>query len=347
MNRITIRTLLPMIVCVVISGALFMSRTSNGNYGVETDFYGYYAPHAKSIVENHKVLIDDFRGPLYPAVLAVFAVSGLSYFHAAIVLNLLCLTFCFVGMLRLMSILRVGGDIGLWLFALSPIVWVYAAQAGTDIFFMAMCVWAVVMAHEQKYMQFGAIAAAAILTRTNGMFLLLIPAFQMYVASTDKKRIAMSFVLPAIAFMLWGSYTYSQNGHFFHNMNYLNTAALKYTNTEQFWYDISAQPSGWFQTLNDKDVLWALVKNYPNVCAGIIGVVAFPIVLLCLWGLRHNTLLFVSVVSLCLPMFLVHTSDRFYIPLLPLICIGLSNEVFRFNPDRSERSRGVSKNRAS
>ena len=55
-----------------------------GDYGIETDFFWGYVPHAKSFI-NGDLQIDAFRGPLYPMVLGLVNLIISNYFISGIV----------------------------------------------------------------------------------------------------------------------------------------------------------------------------------------------------------------------------------------------------------------------
>lgn len=62
---------------LLVCSALFFDRNVEGSFGVETDFYAYYAPNAKEIAELRGFPIDDYRGPGYSSLLALTkTVSG-------------------------------------------------------------------------------------------------------------------------------------------------------------------------------------------------------------------------------------------------------------------------------
>ena len=59
-----------------------------GDYGVETDFFWAYVPEAKSFLSG-KLIIDPFRGPLYPMVLGSFKLIIGDYFYAGMIIGIL------------------------------------------------------------------------------------------------------------------------------------------------------------------------------------------------------------------------------------------------------------------
>ena len=59
-----------------------------GDYGIETDFFWGYVPHAKKFLVG-QISIDAFRGPLYPIVLGIFGFLMGNFFNAGIVIGVL------------------------------------------------------------------------------------------------------------------------------------------------------------------------------------------------------------------------------------------------------------------
>src|SRR5574341_724082 len=59
-----------------------------GDYNVETDFFWGYVPEAKQILHGHFV-IEDFRGPAYPALLAIVGAIFKDFFRSGVFLSTL------------------------------------------------------------------------------------------------------------------------------------------------------------------------------------------------------------------------------------------------------------------
>ena len=96
-----------LLVCII------WSDRGSGAFGVETDFYGCYAPQAKALLEHGTIPLDDFRGPLYPTLLAaVVATTPFDYFQSAFLINLICMACLFLIMIRFPSPPKSAADLG-------------------------------------------------------------------------------------------------------------------------------------------------------------------------------------------------------------------------------------------
>src|SRR6266498_1394197 len=76
----------------ILTVALAFHRV--GGYGVETDFYGQYAPQARAIQRlilngEGRIEIDGLHGPLYPLLLAVFGWIAGDIFRGGVLLAVL------------------------------------------------------------------------------------------------------------------------------------------------------------------------------------------------------------------------------------------------------------------
>lgn len=304
-------------VTALILCALIIHSRGDGALGVETDFYAAYAPQAKALLEQHTLPVDDFRGPFYPITLALTVLlTPLSYHQSGLLVNLLCLALCGWLISRITT-----SAFPRWLFCLTPLLLLSTVQAGTDLLFLTLCLAAFVATDYLKPNLAGLLIALAALTRANGLFLLLPAAIFL------PRRYLLNLLLwPLLALTLWGTYTLSQTGHFLHNLNYLNTAALAYPG-DSFWYNPALHPHGWAETLTNPDVLLALLKNYPAVAGmALTSVLLFP---LAPWAIlrlyqRAEFLALGFLLALALPLLLVHQDPRFYLPLLPFLALGFN-----------------------
>lgn len=77
---------IPFIIYTIILLFINLVNHKVGDYGVETDFFWMYVPEAKKILSG-TLPIDQFRGPFYPIMLAIFKLFIGDFFKAGIILN--------------------------------------------------------------------------------------------------------------------------------------------------------------------------------------------------------------------------------------------------------------------
>jgi hypothetical protein len=237
-----------------------------GDYGIETDFFWGYVPHAKSFI-NGDLQIDAFRGPLYPMVLGFVNLIISNYFITGIIIGILSasiliyLTFELVD--RIFSPI-VSVFVSL-LLAFNPIFVQYTYSAGTDMMFNVLAVATLFFFFREKELNYGNIIIAAILgglsylTRYNGVFLLgfvFIILFVNYWDNNWLQRIKSSFVFVAVfilTFTPWGIYCLIEKGSFFYNENYKNIAYELYGKGkipwDQFWFSESSSFTSLFDVV--------------------------------------------------------------------------------------------------
>ncbi|HVO73568.1 MAG TPA: glycosyltransferase family 39 protein, partial [Ignavibacteriaceae bacterium] len=234
--------------CLMLFIAL--SYHTIGCYGVETDFFWSYLPAAKSFL-NGKILVDGFRGPLYPIVLGILSIITKNYFAAGIIISV------FSASLVLFFTFGIVEKLTNSFFAVLIILFTavnnhfvhYAYTAGTDMIFNALLSGAVYFFLKKELNSFniavsGVLSSLALLTRYNGIFLLaIIPLIFLFKSFSYKSRIkaAAVFFIAFIIFQLpWSLYSYNEKGDFFYNKNYLNTALEVYNSgtvdRENFWF---------------------------------------------------------------------------------------------------------------
>jgi hypothetical protein len=110
-----------------------------GDYNVETDFYWSYIPEAKSILRGI-VSIEDFHGPIYPAILGLFGWVTKDFFHSGVCISILSAG-CFLVLLFYTWKTFVPPDIafaGVILVAINSFFIQYSYTAGTDMSFNAL-----------------------------------------------------------------------------------------------------------------------------------------------------------------------------------------------------------------
>ncbi|MEK6650270.1 MAG: glycosyltransferase family 39 protein, partial [Bacteroidota bacterium] len=110
-----------------------------GDYGVETDFFWSYVPAAKQVLHG-SITIEDFRGPLYPIVLALFQVVFRDHFLAGILLSTAsasaAVVMCFLLFRRFVR--AEAAFLGTLLMAVGSFFVQYTYTAGTDMLFTAL-----------------------------------------------------------------------------------------------------------------------------------------------------------------------------------------------------------------
>ncbi|MFA6470151.1 MAG: glycosyltransferase family 39 protein [Bacteroidota bacterium] len=209
-----------------------------GDYHVETDFFQAYVPTAKDILKGIWT-IEDFRGPAYPALLALFGLVFKDFFIAGIIVSAItaALTLFFTYEL-LRKLFR--SDIAfvvILLTAVNKTFVQYAYTAGTDMTFncfAAATAYFLFTDERRSWLNIALTAlsaALAYLTRYNGVFVIVaipfvIIVFNIY--STDvKQRLSDSALFVLLFFVMiapWGIHSFIEKGSFFYNKNYLNIA---------------------------------------------------------------------------------------------------------------------------
>src|SRR5437867_7405775 len=132
----------------ILTAALAFHRV--GGYGVETDFYGQYAPQARAtqrliLSGEGRVEIDGLHGPLYPFLLAIFGFLAGDIFRGGVLLAVLTSGLALYATHRLAPILLDGEAA-----RLPPLVLVtneaflrHSYEAGTEMPFLLLSILAV------------------------------------------------------------------------------------------------------------------------------------------------------------------------------------------------------------
>lgn len=303
---------LPLLFALLLCIAVWLNR-GYGAFGVETDFYGCYAPQAKALLEHGTIPLDHFRGPLYPTLLALtVAATPFDFFQSAFLINLLCLA----GLFFLTANLVPNSTLPLWFVFTAPPLLFALVQAGTDPLFLLLTTACTIYLLKGQSNLAGIAVSLALLTRTNGI------ALMAPLLLFGRPR---AILWPACAILGWGTYTFFQTGDFFHNLNFLNTAALGSANLDLFWYSTANQPAGWSEVLHNPQTWAHLYDHFPKVLEGVFTIAFFPLVPICLYRLykQQQTIVLICLACLTLPLFLVHWDTRTALPLLPLLAMGL------------------------
>src|SRR5262245_49403062 len=225
--------------------AYLARRHPFGNYATETDFYQFYAPDAERLAAI-QFPQNTFQGPGYPATLAVVAkLAGMSgdLFTVGKWMSVVCAVLC--GLLVFVLFARLFGywaGVGAQLIAtVSGEFPQFSINAATDVFFLLLCLTALVvftgerLAPPWRVALTGALAGAVYLTRYNGLFLPIACLVGITLLDFFKQRWLGRLALSAIFVALflgvsspWLIANYKRHGSPFYNTNYLNIATEFY-----------------------------------------------------------------------------------------------------------------------
>lgn len=345
------RRWVPLCLCLLHCGVLFLPARSHpfGNYATETDFYHYYAPDATRLMAG-AFPENPYQGPGYPAALGLIAkTTGQDLFAVGKWLSVVCAV-AVGGLLAILfgRLLGWGGGIGAQLlFIVSGEVPQFSINAATDLFFLAICLAALVVlpgaAHPRRegtgrIVLAAALSGAAYLTRYNGLFLILTCVSALLwidpVAAAWRRRLVTVGLYLATCLLVASPWFYANavhRGSPLYNTNYLNLATQFYPElvagkTNQDGTRALAEQFGSF-----KDVLMydpgRVVEVYPrslgqslwySLTGGLVhplmGVLAWMGIVLFLWRRRDaKGLVLLSGAGLyLLLMALNHWETRYY-----------------------------------
>ncbi len=232
------------VICLVylIFLVYFSRQHPFGTYATETDFYHLYAPDAARIAAGLFPL-NDFQGPGYPVLLSLITKFTGDVFVSgkwiSIISATLCLWLVFMLFKQLFS-----EWVGVGAALLSTVMIEFpefSLQAATDVFFLLLCLVALVLftgtffSLRMRLIYAAFITSIAYLTRYNGLFLVACFLFALlvmnYFEKTWRERwmLASVFVVVfCLAALPWFIANYQHNGSPFYNANYLNMATTLY-----------------------------------------------------------------------------------------------------------------------
>ncbi len=345
--------IVPLLFFVVMMLVVIFNRPI-GDYGVETDFYSAYVDQAKELL-NGNLIIDDYRGPFYQIVLALFGILfNHDFFLAGKILNVTCAGITLVFVFKLIERIS-NSEIALFagLFVAVNLNFIrYSYMPGTDILFMMLYISALYFILKSSHgtnkdlVLAGVFTSLAYLTRYTGisliLFALIFLVFQFLKGKkSDTPRLSskkiLMFILPLIFFLgSWSIYSHLQTGQLFHNKNYLNTAmtihkpdeiskdewTLKYQNEFGSMYEVVTKDlSKFLERVFAENLPGYLYKDLTRLFPRIIGLLAGLGLLLFLSSLlRKNELergyLLASFLFYC-QLLLIFYSERFSLPLVP------------------------------
>ncbi|HEX4945147.1 MAG TPA: glycosyltransferase family 39 protein [Blastocatellia bacterium] len=213
-----------------------------GTYATETDFYHLYAPDAVRIAAGQFPL-NSFQAPGYPVLLSLVTKLTGDLFVAGKWISIISAVMCVWLMFALFKQLF-GEWIGVGAALLSTTVNEFpefSLQATTDVFFLLLCLVALVIftgayfSVRTRVILAAFFTGVAYLTRYNGVFLLACFVFAILVMNLFEKAWRERTILTGIflaAFIVtilpWLIANAQHNGSPFYNTNYLNMATLFY-----------------------------------------------------------------------------------------------------------------------
>ncbi|MDH3215174.1 MAG: glycosyltransferase family 39 protein [Candidatus Krumholzibacteria bacterium] len=226
----------------------------------ETDFFGQYVLQARAFLGGD-VLIDPYRGPLYPLIVALLHMLlrplGAGLFESAIVLSAVCAAVVLFFAHRALRMLfdPALAAVATVLVVANPVFFRYSYTTGNDMFFAALATATVYLVLKSRQpgtapvIGTGVLAALTYLTRYNGIAVILAACVCVWVVKVWggrlKKRTLVTVGLVAtfaLAIAPWGFYTLSQRGTFFYNKNYVNVAVTFYGEGQQTDHFLAENP---------------------------------------------------------------------------------------------------------
>ncbi len=242
--RIPHSEIIAAIICLLYFAFLvyFSRQHPFGTYATETDFYHLYAPDAARIAAGQFPL-NQFQGPGYPVLLSLVTKFTGDLFISGKWISIISAVLC-VWLVFALCKQLFGEWVGVGAALLSTTVIEFpefSLQATTDVFFLLLCLVALVIFTGAYFsLRMRVIFAAfftgvAYLTRYNGVFLLACFVFAILVLNLFEKAWRERAILTGIflaAFFLtilpWLIANAQHNGSPLYNANYLNMATLFY-----------------------------------------------------------------------------------------------------------------------
>lgn len=278
-----------------------------GDYGVETDFYEGLVYEAKEFLKGN-LIIEGYKGPLYPIVLAIFSFFLGDYFKVGVFISVLSATvFLYFSFKTLEKIFGFEVALGSVLLILSNSIFIqYSYSAGTDLFFCSLAILSIYFLIKGDYLKYssifisGVFASLAFLTRTNGLFLpsAVIVSFLIFKFSSKSYRVLIKHVFTYLAgFILlnipWSYYKYIKTGDPFYDRNFTNTAWELYGKGKMSWDYFQSVEVQKFQSMRDvilRDPVYffqeILIKNfYQNFLGDLEKLLPLPMSILLVIGI--------------------------------------------------------------
>jgi hypothetical protein len=238
------RWLLPALISLAtfLTFAHFGRQHPVGTYGTETDFYHLFAPDADRLAAG-QFPQNDFHPPGYAALIALVSRITGDTFTAGKWVSIIS-----AALLPLLIFTLFARLFGYWvgvgtaaLFTVGPEIPQFAISATTDVYFLLLCVSALVVFTDARLTPAwraalaGVVTSLAYLTRYNGLFLLGALLFAIVFLNaferTWKGRLRLAAVFLAAFFLTaspWLYANYKHRGSPFYSVNYLNMATEFY-----------------------------------------------------------------------------------------------------------------------
>jgi hypothetical protein len=322
-----------------------------GTYTTETDFYHLYAPDADRLAAG-QFPENTFQGPGYPLVVALVAVLTGDVFTAGKSISVVSaaaaglLAFLLFGRLFGYSV-GVGAQLILLVGNLFP---QFSVAATTDMFFLALCLAALVVFTAERasvhtrVVATAALASFAYLTRYNGMFLVASALFAIMVLDlfgrSPRGRLKLSGIFLGVFFLVaspWLYANYRHNGSPFYNTSYLNIATEFYGELagDNIFQEGTRQMSTIFHSLSDVLAYdpWRMISHYPvnlwdvisrsvtsDLVSPVVGWLAVAGLALALLERRSKAVMFVlaSGAFYFLVLAFTHWETRYYLFIMAL-----------------------------
>lgn len=340
---------------IAIGMAILAGGRAFPNYGTETDFLGSFVPEARHILRGESLTVA-FHPPLYAAVLALTKTLIGRWFRAGLLIS--WLSACAVLVTASLFFGRLAGRFAAYgslaVLGTSHVFLQFSAQATSDVFFLALycgASLAALTAYRRPegrlvWVTLGAVLGVCLLTRTNGLTLLVFLATPWLVVAAPRVRLertAWAFLGLSAPVLMWAvvaklsgsplapSGTYANLAMtYFGRTNRINAEDLRamYRQFDGIWDVLAYDPASMLRVYaTNLFDLPQVVFNSP-----VMPLVMFPLGLLALPGiivfflapLERFKLLFGTATLLQIALVNLKTFEaRFYLFLLPIIGAGL------------------------
>ncbi len=321
------------------------------NYGTETDTIGGFIPEAKRIL-NGQPLALNFHPPLYSFALSIAFSISKHWLYAGIAISII--SACIVYLSTYFTFKPMVGKLpAIWaciVTATSPVFLSYATQATTDLYFFALyslTIWSAFHSFNSNsiasWLATGCLIALTVLTRANGVILLLLlalPLFANIKVPLKIKLISTCLTGIVICCGIWVIYALITDSNLSPGNNYRNVAMTYFGTGNQISYEsLNSIPEN-INSLFDvfiydpKSFLMIYAKDFYLLFADkLYTLLVFPfskivfagillIAVLC-WKNKNLFLYTTITVAHILLINLKTFEPRYYMFLIPLFGIGI------------------------